>query len=96
MKTVKISLLALVFSIGIAGAFANQNNHKFRVNDPTDTWQDTNPNGSLKLTSNGGNTYADQAAAQTATGCNTVVSTKCAASVNAPDGTETGSFIYRH
>jgi hypothetical protein len=92
----KVGLLALVFSIGIAGAFANQSAHKFRINDPTDTWQDTNTNGSLKLTSNGGQTYADAQAAIDATGCNTVVATKCAASVTAPNGTETGSFIYRH
>jgi hypothetical protein len=95
MKKLKIAIVAFVMTIGIGGAFAGQSRAVAHSSKFVDTWQDTDVHGNLILTSQGGQTYATKADAETATGCSSG-SQFCAASVNHPDGTETGSYIKKN
>jgi len=95
MKTIKVALMALALFIGIGAAFANRSTHQQAKKAFTGVWQDTNPDGSLISTLDGGNVYATEADAEEATSCEAVTSdVHCAASVTQANGTETGSFIF--
>jgi len=87
--------MALALTIGIGGAFATQSSHQKSFKAPGDLYQDSDAAGNIILTEDGGQTYANQAAATLATGC-TTGSDFCAVSVNHADGSKTGTSIKRN
>lgn len=68
MKTLKISMLALLFTVGIGGAVIQNIQAAPKVDDPTYNWSGSGPSGSGSLT---GKTVAQ---AQAFYGCSSNVS----------------------
>ncbi|PAW95411.1 hypothetical protein CKK33_18660 [Mucilaginibacter sp. MD40] len=80
MKKLKISMLALVFAVGVGGAFVQKIQAAPKANDPTYNWthfnQSGSPIGSLP------NATVDQA--RDDLGCPGSTSVKCATATGAP------------
>jgi hypothetical protein len=95
MKKLRVSLMALALTVGIAGAFANQSVHKSAVKHFDTLWQDANPDGTTKTIAEGGVSYSSEANAVAETGCGSGT-IDCATNVLVVDGPSQGSYIFHN
>lgn len=92
MKKLKISMLAVLFTIGIGGAVVQKIHASPKQADPTFNWQKTDASGNV-ISGGQYDPGVTQAQAQSDFGCSGTI-TPCAVTVNHQNGTKTANPTY--